>query len=59
MLLPHIFLTPHIAVDPATNVRKKIVTTKFWQVFLLSYPIVMRVVAETANNQITFIFSKE
>ena len=41
MLLPYIFLTPPIEVYPATNVRKSFVTTKFWQIFKLSHPIVM------------------
>ena len=39
-ITPHIFLTPPIEVYRATNVRKNFVTTKFWQVFKLSHPIV-------------------
>ena len=46
-------------VHPATNVRKNFVTTKFWQVFELSHPIVMGEGVETMFNQITHIFSKE
>ena len=53
------FLTPPIEVYPAINVRKNFVTTKFWQIFKLSHPIVMGGGAETMYNQITFIFSKE
>ena len=64
MLLPHLFLTPPIEVDPATNIGKKIVTTIFWKILkiLKSLPIppgVMRGGAETMCNQITSIFSKE
>ena len=36
IVLPHLFLTPPIEVYPARNVRKKFVTTKFWQIFKLS-----------------------
>ena len=35
------FLTPLIKVYPATNVGKNFVTTKLWQIFKLSHPIVM------------------
>ena len=52
MLLPHIFLTPPIEVYPATTVRKHFVTTKSWQIFKLSQPIVMGGGAETMFNQI-------
>ena len=57
------FLTPPIEVYPATNIRKRSVTTKYWQIFILSPPsllppIVMGGGAETMFNQITFIFSK-
>ena len=55
----HILLTPPIEVYPATNVRIKFVTTKFWQIFKLSHPIVMAGGAETMFNQITLTFSKE
>ena len=37
--ITHIFLTPLIEIYRATNIRKKFVTTKFWQVFKLSHPI--------------------
>ena len=53
------FLTSPIVVGPAANVRKKFITTKFWQILKLSHPIVMGGGAETMFNQITFIFSKE
>ena len=53
------FLTPPIEVSPATNVRKKFVTRRFWQIFKLSHPIVSEWGAETMFNQITFIFSEE
>ena len=46
-------------VYPATNARKNFATTKFWQIFKLSHPIVMGGGAETMFNQITFIFSEE
>ena len=59
MLFPHVLSTPPIEVYPAISVRKNFVTTKFWQIFKLSHPIVMGVGAETLYNQITFIFSKK
>ena len=59
MLIPYIFLIPPIDGYPATNVNKKFVTTKFWQVFKLSHPITMGVGVQTMCIQITFIFSKE
>ena len=31
-------LAPPIAIYPATNVGEKYVTTKFWQIFILSHP---------------------
>ena len=39
MLLPRLFLIPPIEVYPTTNVRKKIITTNYWQIFILSHPI--------------------
>ena len=57
MLLPHIFLTPPIEVNPATNVRKNFVTTKLWQMFKLSQPIVMGGGAETMFNKITLVMN--
>ena len=57
--ITHIFLTPPIEIYRATNIRKKFVTTKFWQVFKLSHPILTGGGAETMFNQISFIFSKE
>ena len=54
-MLPHIHLTPPIQVYPATNVRKKFATAKFWQILKLSHPIVMGGEAETMFNQVTFI----
>ena len=65
MLLPHLFLTPPIEVDPATKIRKKLSPQYFgksWYSLLKSLPIppgVMRGGAETMCNQITSIFSKE
>ena len=35
------FLTPPIEDYLTKNVRKKFVTTKFWQIFKLGHPIVM------------------
>ena len=34
-------ITPPIEVYPPTNLRKKFVLTKFWQIFKLSLPIIM------------------
>ena len=59
MLLSHLFLTPPKELYPARNVRKNFVITKFWQIFKLIHPIVMRGRSKTMYNQITFIFSKE
>ena len=53
-----IFVAPPIEVYAATNVRKNLVTTGFWQIFKLSHPIVMGGGADTMFNQIKFIFSK-
>ena len=48
------FLTPPIETYPAKNVRKNVVTTKVWQIFILSPPpppaIVMGGGAETMNH---------
>ena len=59
MLFSHVLSTPPIEVYPAINVRKNFVTTKFWQIFKLSHPVVMGEETETMYNQIIFIFSKE
>ena len=56
---PPIYLTLPTEVYPAINVRKSFVTTKFWQIFDLSHPVVMGGRAETMYKQINFIFSKE
>ena len=40
-IVPHLFLTPPIEVYLGTNVRKNFVTTRFWQIFILSHPQLM------------------
>ena len=52
-------ITPPMEIYPAENVRKNFVTTKLWQIFKPSHPIVMGEEVETMFNQITYIFSKE
>ena len=42
ILLPNIIITLPIQVYPPKNVRKNFVFTKFWQIFKLSPPIIMR-----------------
>ena len=54
------FLTPPIEDYLTKNVRKKFVTTKFWQIFKLGHPIVMGGEKKPdSKKSLLYIFTRE